>query len=95
MNTFVYHENATGKASFTRTGDAYYFDEETLAFVVADSPLRCLIRDTENYPLDDFGFDATATFCREFVKCVSKKRKDFFVRNDLKEIFLKTNKKNS
>lgn len=92
MKTFVYHENASGKASFTRTGDSYYFDEENLAFAVADSPLRCLIRDTKNYPMDDFGFNAADTFCREFVKYASVKRKRSFKRNDLKEILLKINK---
>lgn len=68
MKTFVYHENASGKGSFTKTGDAWSIDEKKKVFAIADSPLRCLIRDSKEYPFDDYGYDAAKTFCDSFIK---------------------------
>ena len=71
---FIYHEDASGKNSFKRTGDAYAVDEQNLAFAVADSPIRCLVRDTKNYPHDDHGFEAASTFCNSFIKFIAKRK---------------------
>ncbi len=68
MKTFVYHENASGKASFTKAGDAWRINPTQDIFAVADSPLRCLIRDTKEYPFDDYGYEAADTFCKSFIK---------------------------
>lgn len=68
MKTFAYHENASDKASFTKTGDAWIINSTENIFAVADSPLRCLIRDTKEYPFDDYGYEAADTFCKSFVK---------------------------
>jgi hypothetical protein len=68
MKVFAYHENASGKTSFTKTGDAWRIDSSHKIFAVADSPLRCLIRDTKEYPFDDHGYEAADTFCKSFVK---------------------------
>lgn len=70
MKTFAYHENASGVGSFTKTGDAWNFDEAEMIFAVADSPLRCLIRDTKEYPFDDHGYAAAETFCKSFINGV-------------------------
>lgn len=92
MKIFTYHENASGKGSFTKTGDAYFVNEDRVAFAVADSPLRCLILDTKEYPFDDFGFDAADTFCKNFVKFCSKYTDGAITKDILKEILLKTNR---
>jgi len=68
MKTFVYHENASRKASFTKTREAWSIDDDLKTFAVADSPLRCLIRDTKQYPFDDHGYEAASTFCEGFIK---------------------------
>lgn len=68
MKIFAYHENASGKASFTKTGDAWRINPTHKIFAVADSPLRCLIRDTKEYPFDDYGYEAADTFCKSFLK---------------------------
>lgn len=68
MKTFAYHENASGKASFTKTGDAWAINDSLKIFAVADSPLRCLIRDTKEYPFDDYGYEAADMFCKSFLK---------------------------
>jgi len=61
-------KNASGKGSFTKTGDAWIIDEDLKIFVVADSTLRCLIRDTKEYPFDDHGYEAAELFCKSFLK---------------------------
>lgn len=68
MEAFVYHENASDKGSFTRTGDAWCVAGSQKVFAVADSPIRCLVRDTKRYPFDDYGYEAASRFCEEFVK---------------------------
>jgi hypothetical protein len=93
MKTFVYHENASGKGSFTKTGDAWIIDEDLKIFVVADSTLRCLIRDTKEYPFDDHGYEAAELFCKSFLKYGeeflngSKQNNKTF-----REVLMKTNK---
>ncbi len=67
MSIIVYHENPSDLASFTRLGDAWAIDEQNMIFAVADSPLRHLLRDTRNYPFDDFGYETASTFCDEFL----------------------------
>lgn len=92
MKTFVYHENASGKASFTKTGDAWSIDDDLKIFAVADSPLRCLIRDTKQYPFDDYGYEAASTFCEGFIKhCKTQLSSENFSLKTLKDILIKTN----
>ena len=83
MKTFVYHENPSGKYSFTKSGDAWAIDEDIKAFVVADSPLRSLTRDTEEYPYDDYGYQAASTFCNTFIKLCKETidEEDFSMKN--------------
>ncbi len=65
---FVYHENASGEAAFTRSGDAYAINEKLKIAAVADSPLRELLRSSlRRYPQDDSGFDAAQLFCNSVV----------------------------
>jgi len=68
MKTFAYHENASDKSSFKKTGDAWIINSTENIFAVADSPLRYLIRDTKEYPFDDYGYEAADIFCKSFVK---------------------------
>jgi hypothetical protein len=68
MRPFIYHENPSGTTAFMKSGDSFAVDENRNIFVVADSPLRCLIRDTKSYPFDDHGFEAADTFCKSFVE---------------------------
>ena len=92
MKTFVYHENASGKASFTKTGDAWSIDDDLKIFAVADSPLRCLIRDTKQYPFDDYGYEAASTFCKCFIKhCKTKLSSEDFSLRTLKNVLIKCN----
>jgi serine/threonine protein phosphatase PrpC len=92
MNSFVYHENPSGDESFHRIGDAWYIDEETQSFAVADSPLRYRTRTFREYPFDDFGYDAASTFCNTFVnKSREYKHLVNFNENDFKQILLKAN----
>ena len=92
MKTFVYHENASGKASFTKTGDAWSIDHDLKIFAVADSPLRCLIRDTKQYPFDDYGYEAASTFCESFIKhCKTQLSSEDFSLKTLKDVLIKTN----
>lgn len=76
---FIYHENTSGKGLFVKIGDAWAIDEESKIFAVADSPLRCLIRDTKQYPYDDHGYEAASTFCNSFVSSIKETltNKDF------------------
>ncbi len=67
MKVFIYHENASGKYSFTRTGDAHTVAENLPIFAVADSPIRRLVLETKRYPHDDHGYDAAKTFTDSFV----------------------------
>ena len=67
MKPFVYHENPAGKGSFSKIGDAWALNEKLKIYAVADSPLRCLVRDTKEYPFDDYGYCAATTFCESFV----------------------------
>lgn len=93
MKTFVYHENTSGKCSFTKTGDAWSIDEDLKIFAVADSPLRCLIRDLKEYPFDDHGYNASETFCKSFVRYAQESlKKESFDNNSLKKILLQCNK---
>jgi len=92
MKTFVYHENASGKASFTKTGDAWSIDDDLKIFAVADSPLRCLIRDTKQYPFDDYGYEAASTFCEGFINyCKTQLSSQDFSLKTLKDVLIKTN----
>jgi serine/threonine protein phosphatase PrpC len=93
MHTFVYHENASGDKSFTKTGDAWNIDDKNMIFAVGDSPLRCLIRDTKEYPFDDYGYEAASTFCNSFIKYTKEYLKDpTFSTSTLKEILIKCNR---
>ena len=92
MKTFVYHENASGKASFTKTGDAWSIDDDLKIFAVADSPLRCLIRDTKQYPFDDYGYEAASTFCKCFIKyCKTQLSSENFSLKTLEDVLIKSN----
>lgn len=93
MKPFVYHENPAGKGSFAKTGDAWAINEKLKIYAVADSPLRCLVRDTKEYPFDDYGFNAATTFCDSFVKYAEDFVKDQKLQsiNSFKEIFLNCN----
>ena len=92
MKTFVYHENASGKASFTKTGDAWSIDNDLKIFAVADSPLRCLIRDTKHYPFDDHGYEAANTFCKGFINyCKTQLSSEDFSLKALKDVLIKSN----
>lgn len=75
---FVYHENASGEASFTRTGDAFAVDQSLTIFAVADSPLRYLVRELKRYPYDDHGLEAAETFVETFLsesrRCIQEKQ---------------------
>lgn len=105
MKTFAYHENASGVASFTKTGDAWSIDEANDIYAVADSPLRCLIRDAKEYPFDDHGYDAANTFCKSFVRRIKEvkegsnfseevlKQTLYQCNEDIKELNIKLGKK--
>lgn len=93
MTTFVYHENASGRASFTKTGDAWSINDDLKIFAVADSPLRCLIRDTKQYPFDDYGYEAANKFCKSFIEhCKPQLSSENFSLKTLKEILIESNK---
>lgn len=69
---YIYHENASLQASFTRSGDAYAIDEKLKIAAVADSPLRELLRSKlRKYPQDDHGLEAAQTFCDSVVRSLS------------------------
>ncbi len=93
MKTFAYHENASGKDSFRKAGDAWSIDDSLNIFAVADSPIRCLVRDTKEYPFDDYGYEAASKFCDSFVQH-SKIRlsSDDFSPETLKDILMESNK---
>ena len=92
MKTFVYHENASRKASFTKTREAWSIDDDLKTFAVADSPLRCLIRDTKQYPFDDYGYEAANTFCKGFIKhCKPQLSSEDFSLKTLKDVLIKSN----
>ena len=93
MKPFVYHENPAGKGSFSKIGDAWALNEKLKIYAVADSPLRCLVRDTKEYPFDDYGYCAATTFCESFVKYTEAFVKDQKLQNiySFKEILLKCN----
>lgn len=93
MKPFVYHENPAGKGSFSKIGDAWALNEKLKIYAVADSPLRCLVRDTKEYPFDDYGYCAATTFCESFIKYTEAFVKDQKLQsiNSFKEILLKCN----
>lgn len=72
MSTFVYHENPSNDKAFVKSGDAYAIDEDVKAYAVADSPLRCIIRDSKQYPHDYHSDKAAQLFCDSFVESTKK-----------------------
>lgn len=70
---FTYHENASGKVSFLRTGDAWNINNKYQIFAVANSPIRCLVKDSKTYPFDDYGLDASQAFCDSVVHAIENK----------------------
>lgn len=93
MKTFVYHENVGNKGSFLNAGDAWAINEKIKAFVVADSPLRCLIRDSKEYPFDDHGYEVAKTFCDSYIKNAKKfLEKSIINKSEFRKVLSKSNK---
>lgn len=72
QKTFVYHENASGDDLFRIKTDTYTFNEESMVFAIADSPLRAITRQNMNYPFDDWSAVAADLFCETFVESASE-----------------------
>jgi len=72
MQTFIYHENPSGKNRFRQSTDAYAIDEELQIYAVADAPLRALTRQHKRYPQDDLSALASQVFCNTFVDSARK-----------------------
>jgi len=68
-------------------------DDNLRIFAVADSPLRCLIRDTRQYPFDDHGYEAASKFCEGFTEhCKTHLSSESFSLKTLKDILIDSNK---
>jgi hypothetical protein len=68
MDVTIYHSNSAGRDAFQREGDSWFYDINSLAFSVADAPLRVLTREIRKYPQEDYGFEASDIFCKTTVK---------------------------